>query len=201
MATTGNNARGLVPARRQDGQPPGAANRYPTGSNRAILMIGDAVYLNADRKIQRFDQQATAAGPGVLGAVVGLLNSDGRPLTHVAEKKIGVSAAGFVLVCDDPNVLFEVQCSASMGPSQVGHFATLVSVGTSPGVTANGKSGFQLSDTTVVTAAGHPFQIYSLAPTELDGLGGPNNNVLVRISNHHFNRSTRLIGPLEAADA
>lgn len=201
MSTTSNAPRGLVPARRPDGQPPAAANRYPTGSNRNILMIGDAVYLNADRKIQRYDQQTSAGGPAVLGAVVGLLNSDGRPLTHVAEKKIGVSAAGFVLVTDDPQCIYEVQCSASVGPSQIGHFATLVSVGTSPGVTANGKSGFQLNDTTVVTAAGHPFQVYSISPSELDGLGGPNNKVLVRISNHPFQRSTRLQGPLEGADA
>jgi hypothetical protein len=193
-----NNARGLVPARRQDGSPPSPANLYPTGSNRNILMIGDAVFLNADRKIQRYDQQTSANGPGVLGVVVGLFDSNKKPLTHVSEKKISVSGSGWVSVIDDPDCLYQVQCSASVGPSQIGHFCTLATVGTSPGVTANGKSGFALNETTVVTAAGHPFQLYSIC--DLEG-AGPNNDVLVRISNHNFRRSTRLIGPLEAADA
>lgn len=197
MATTGVNARGLVPARRQDGQPPSAANMYPTGSNRDILMIGDAVYLNADRKIQRWDQEVSANSPALLGAVVGLFDENRRPLTHVADKKIGVSASGYVLVVDDPDCLFQAEILASVGPSNVGNFVTVV---TGSPVTANGNGGQRVASP-VVTAAGHPLQIYSLAPTELDRVGASANNVLVRISNHVFRRSTRLQGPVEGADA
>ena len=200
MATTGSNARGFVPTRRQDGSPPSPANRYATGSNPTIIMLGDPVFLNANRKVQKYlAQHASANSPAVLGVVVGLLNSDGRPLTHAAEKKIGVSADGFIQVVDDPDCLFEIECSASISPTTgVGNFATVVETANT---TANGRSGVKLAETNVVTAAGHPFQLYSLAPTELDRAGGPNNNWLVRISNHVFRRSTRLQGPIEAADA
>lgn len=197
MATTGVNARGLVPARRIDGQPPSAGNFYPTGSNRDVLMLGDAVYLNAQRKIQRWDQEVSAGAPALLGAVVGLFDENRKPLTHVAEKKIGVSASGYVLVVDDPDCLFQAEILASVGPSDVGNFVTVV---TGAPVTANGMGGQRVASP-VVTAAGHPLQIYSLAPTELDRVGASANNVLVRISNHTFRRSTRIQGPLEGADA
>ena len=201
MATTGSNARGFVPAKRLDGQPPAIARLYPTGSNLISLFIGDSVYLNSNRKVQAFyAQQVSANSPAVLGVVVGTYDANKRPKTHAAggALNISTSTAGFVAVCDDPDALFEIEVSASLGPSQIGHFCSPVSG--SP-VSAAGRSGMKLSDTTVVTAAGHAFQIVSLAPSELDGLGGPNNNVLVRISNHVWRRSTRLQGPLEAADA
>lgn len=201
MSTTPSQARGFVPTRKAGGQPPAAANRYPTGSNRAQIFIGDAVFLDANRKIQVFNQQTSANAPAVLGVVVGLYTSTGRPGTHNAAKPIAVSAAGFVDVIDDPDTFFEVQCSASVGPSQIGQFAQPTSGAGNVGVTANGQSTYMINDTTVVTAAGHAFQVYSLSPRELDGLGGPNNKVIVRISNHVFRRSTRLQGPLEAADA
>lgn len=197
MPTTGVNPRGLVPHRRQDGQPPSPANFYPTGSNRNVLMLGDAVFLNADRKIQRWDQQVSAGAPALLGAVVGLFDENRKPLTHIANKQIGVSASGYVAVVDDPDCLFEAEILASVGPSNIGNFVTVV---TGAPVTANGNGGQRVASM-VVTAAGHPLQIYSLAPTELDRVGGSANNVLVRISNHVWRRSTRLQGPLEAADA
>lgn len=198
MATTGVNARGLVPVRRLDGQPPAAARKYDTGSNTRILMLGDPVFLDANRRIQRYESAfTTAGGPAILGVVVGLLNVDGRPLTHVTEKQIAVSASGAVLVIDDPGAVYEGEILASVGTSDIGKFCTIAS-GTR--VTANGNSGLRLA-TPVVTAAGHPFQILGLAPTELDRVGASANNILVRISNHAFQRSTRIVGPLEAADA
>lgn len=200
MATSGADARGLVPVRRIDGQAPNVSNKYPTGSNSKILMIGDPVFLDANSKLQRFENAITTANaPALLGVVTGLLNSDGRPLTHVADKQIGVSASAFVLVADDPDLLFEVECSASLSfPSRIGEFATVV---TGNRVTANGNAGVRIADLPVNTAAGHPFMIYGLAPTEVDGVGGVNNNVLVRISNHVHRRVTRVQGPIEAADA
>ena len=198
MATTGVNARGLVPARRQDGQPPAAANMYPTGSNTNILMLGDLVFYDANRKVQRYQNAITTANaPAALGAVIGLFDENRKPLTHVADKKISVSASGYVLVCDDPDTLFEAEILASVGPSNMGQFVTIV---TGAPVTANGNGGQRVASP-VATAAGHPLQIYSLAPTEVDRVGGSANNVLVRISNHVFRRATRIQGPLEAADA
>ena len=199
MATTGANSRGLVPVRMLNGDPPAAANKYPTGSNAATLMIGDPVFLGVNQKLQRFTGAiVTANAPACLGVIVGLLNADGRPLTHVTEKQIGVSASAYVLVCDDPDTLFEAECTASASfPISRGMFCG-PAYGTR--VTANGMGGAGVG-TPVTTAAGHPFQVYGLAPTELDGVGGANNNFLIRISNHVFRRSTRLQGPLEAADA
>ena len=201
MSVTSSQPRGFVPTRKAGGDPPAAANLYPTGSNRAQIFIGDAVFLDANRKVQVFNQQTSANAPAVLGVVVGLFDSNKKPQTHVTEKGIKVSTAGFVSVIDDPDCLFEVQCSASVGPSQIGHFVAPSSGAGNVGTTANGQSTYVLNETTVVTAAGHAFQLYSISPRETDGKGGPNNKVLVRISNHVFRRSTRLQGPLESADA
>lgn len=199
MPTTGVNATGFIPVRRLDGQPPAAANLYPVGSNTNIIMLRDLVYLDANRKVQRYQGAiVTANAPAALGVVVGLYDENRKPLTHVAEKKISVSASGYVAVIDDPFCLFEAELLASAGPSILGQF---ISVVTGAPVTANGMGGQRVT-TPVNTAAGHPLQVYGiLAPTELDGVGGSANNVLVRISNHVFQRSTRIQGPLEAADA
>src|SRR5690348_15781963 len=153
MSTTGNAPRGFVPTRRLDGDPPAPANMYPTGSNRAQIFIGDAVFLDSNRKVQVFNQQTSAGGPAVLGVVVGLFDSNKKPQTHVTNKGIPVSAAGYVAVVDDPMCLFEVQCSASVGPSQIGTYAQPSSGAGNVGVTANGRSTYMLNDTTVVTAA------------------------------------------------
>ena len=201
MSTTSSAPRGFVPCRRTNGDPPAVTNIYPTGSNRAQIFIGDLLFLDANRKVQVFNQQTSANAAAALGVVAGLLDNNKKPQTHVTNKGIGVSAAGYVLVNDDPDTFFEVQCSASLGPSQIGHFAAPTSGAGNVGVTANGQSTYMISDTTVVTAAGHALQIYSLSPRVLDGLGGPNNKVIVRISNHVYRRSTRLQGPLESADA
>src|SRR5690348_16708728 len=123
MSTTSNAPRGFVPTRRTNGEPPAAANMYPTGSNRAQIFIGDAVFQDSNRKIQVFNQQTSAGGPSVLGVVTGLFDSNKKPQTHLAAKGIGVSAAGYISVIDDPFCLYEVQCSASVGPSQIGQFA------------------------------------------------------------------------------
>lgn len=198
MATTGVNARGLVPVRRVDGQPPGVGNVYPTGSNSDILMLGDAIFLDANGKLQRWDQQVSANAPALLGAIVGLLDSNKRPLTHQTNKQIAVSASAYVIVADDPDLIFEAEILASVAfPRQRGHFVTVV---TGAPVTANGNGGQRVASP-VVTAAGHPLQMIGLAPTELDEAPASANNVLVRISNHVYRRSTRLQGPLEAADA
>lgn len=147
-----NAPRGLVPVRHRSGAPyNGAANLYfVPASDGTALFIGDPVIIggSADADGVPTAIRATAAGGSYIsGVVVGFVPDP----TNLELKNRTASTARYVYVCDDPDVIFEIQEDAvggALAAVDVGLNADLIA-GT--GSTVTGYSGFQLDTSTKAT--------------------------------------------------
>lgn len=178
--------RGLWPVRYASGAPyNGAANLYyvPSSDSTAIF-VGDAVKLagSADANGVASVAQA-AAGDTIIGAVVGVV-----PVTHDSTTYREASTERYVMVADDPELLFSAQedsVGGALAAADVGNNVDLV-VGS--GNTIYGYSGMELdSSTKATTTAG--VRIVGLDRTP-DNEIGTNANWLVRIVEHRSRTAT-----------
>ena len=151
---------GLKPVKHLNGSPwNGQANVYyiPATDSTAVF-LGDAVKSagSADATGKYPTVAQCAAGDAVRGVVIGfgevpqiMINPTNPDRTHRP-----ASTAMYVMVIDDPSVIFEIQedsDGAALGAVDVGLSADLI-VGA--GGTANGKSGMELdSSSKIVTVA------------------------------------------------
>ena len=153
-----NVARGLVPYRYTWGQPyNGSANVYSIPSS-----YGTALYVGDPVDIKSGSNDANGipscilgtVGSPFLGVVVGVVDA-GQPVVAVTRDLPvyhAASTAGYILVADDPNLLFMVQDDASAQATApnlwAGKNASLVS---GSGSTTTGWSGWQMAASTVAT--------------------------------------------------
>lgn len=153
-----NIARGLIPVRYiWGGYYTGSGNLYYVPSSYATaLYIGDPVDIvsgSNDANGIPAVQIATVGSP-VLGVIQSIITGGSPPITVTRDLNIyhPASTAQYVLVCDDPNVLFDVQDDASTQATApklwAGKNANLVS---GAGSTTTGYSGWQLAASTVAT--------------------------------------------------
>jgi hypothetical protein len=154
-----NTPFGLKPVKHRNGAHYNGAARtyYVPASYGTALFIGDpviAVTDSADANGVHTVARATAAGGAyILGVVVGIgkgpygenvqLQSD--PIYHVA------STAGYVMVADDPDLLFEIQEDAVGGAMVAGAAGRNVDLIAGTGSTTTGKSGFLADSSTLNT--------------------------------------------------
>lgn len=147
-----NAPRGLVPVRHRSGAPyNGAANLYfVPASDGTALFVGDPVIIGGSADADGIPTaiRATAAGGAYIsGVVVGFVPDP----TNLELKNRTASTARYVYVCDDPDVIFEIQEDAvggALAATNVGQNIDLVS-GT--GSTVTGYSGFQADSSTAAT--------------------------------------------------
>lgn len=174
-------AAGLVPVRYASGAPyNGACNRYfVPASDGTDLFVGDPVIIagGADADGVPTVTRATAGSAGrITGVVVGIVNDANNEVRYRA-----ASTACYVLVADDPNLLFEIQddsVGGNLAAADIGLNADLVS-GT--GSTVTGLSGFELDTSTKATTATLQLRIEGLVQRP-DVEVGANTKVLVRIN-------------------
>jgi hypothetical protein len=174
--------RGLAPYGYRNGKPyTGAANKYHVpASDETALLINDPVKLagSADATGRYATVTRAAAGDPILGVVVGI----DAPLADSTIYRVA-SVATYVLIADDPDLIFEIQEDSAGGAltaNSVGLNADLVA-GT--GSTFTGMSGFELDSSTADTTASLDFQIIGLSPRE-DNVLGTNAKWLVKPNNH-----------------
>ena len=161
MTTNNDTPFGLRPVRYRDGSPyNGAVNPYSIKSDYATaLFIGDPVIKVANGSnaaaIGGFPigtlpeiQKATAGdGNAITGVIVGF-----APLpTNLGLQYNTASTERVAYVCDDPNVMFEIQADGSIAAAQVGLNANLIY--THSGSTVTGRSGAELDNTSDVPDA------------------------------------------------
>jgi hypothetical protein len=170
-----NVARGLIPYRRTTGEPyNGAANIYYVPSSVASnIFIGDPVtYLtnSADSSgIPGVTLATAGSSNNVLGAMVGIVNggepiigiNQTTPIYHVA------STAAYILVADDPDLLYMIQENGAMAQGAPGRNVNLVS---GSGSTITGFSGWQLNSSTLNTTN-------TLQMKVIRGLEQPDNTI------------------------
>lgn len=174
MANT-DRPRGLVPVQNSNGSPwNGKTNMYLVPDT-AALYVGDVVKLAGSSGAagsyvygQDVEGMPTAArctdGTGTtdtpIGVVVGFL-----PLQPVQD--VNYKAADGVdriaLVCDDENVIFEVQEDAVTTPLVATSVGLNAMFSTTAGSTLTGVSGMELISTSAAATTTHPLRILGLS--------------------------------------
>jgi hypothetical protein len=200
MATTNLNApRGLIPYRHFDGSYyNGSGNIYSIPTSIATnLFIGDPVDIvsgsNDGSGIPSVKIGVT--GSPIIGAIIGIADG-GDPVTAVTRDLPiyhPASTLQYVLVADDPTLIFMIQDDASAqavaSTLWAGKNASLI---TGTGSTITGYSGWQLQSSTVIAAtATLDLKIMRPLPqpdNAVSGTANTNQNAkwLVKLNNHRY---------------
>jgi len=163
---------GLRPVRHANGQPyTGGGNMYyvPStyGSN---IFVGDPVIAVTDDADAAGIQRVTLATAGAtnyaLGVVVGVANAGDPavPVTRDQPVYHQASTAGYVIVADDPDMLFECQEDGVGGAMGVGAVGRNVDLVAGTGSTVTGQSAWELDSNTLGTT--NNLQMRIVAPVE-----------------------------------
>lgn len=165
---------GLTPRRYRNGSPWMGAVRtyYVPATDATALYIGDPVIIagSADANGVPTVTRATAASAGrITGVVVGL--RPGGNNTLIPPKYRAASVAEYVLVADDPHLLFEAQedsVGGALAATSVGLNVDLIA-GT--GDAYSGYSGWMLDSSTAAVTATLQMRIVELQPRPDNEIG------------------------------
>lgn len=156
---------------------------FMASGDSTVVMVGDAVQLAGDARaatgVPTVTRQATATGVPY-GIVVGILFTGMGDVTNVppvTDLNTPVfrraSTDRYVLVCTDPNVIYEVQI-AGAGPAAAAATALVGLNGQfllTAGNTTSGASGMQLDSAGTATTATLPLKIVGI-PNRPDNVPG-----------------------------
>lgn len=177
-----NVAFGLKPVRMAGGSPYNGSDNmyYHQASDGTALYIGDPVIKDgsADSAGIASVIRGSAGGP-FTGVVVGFVPDGTTDMVGY----LPASTAGYVLVCDDPDVIFEIQddgVGATLAAADIGLNASVIAAA---GNAYTKRSGFMLDTSTKLDTAGLELKIVGLVPRPLNEMGD-NAKLLVRINDH-----------------
>jgi len=208
MANT-SKIRGFIPVKHVNGSPyNGQANiYYVPSSDGTALFVGDPVKLAADANSQGIQQVTKAtAGAAVLGVVVGVINTKFDPVAgNMSGGSVSLdtpvyrpaSTGQYVLVCDAPDVVYEVEAvtgsnaSYSFAVADVGLNADLSTVA---GSTVTGISAAALNMATAAATATLQWKILGVVQRPDNEITGANTKVLVKINNAQLSAGTGTAG-------
>lgn len=158
-----NAPSGLTPVRYRNGAPwNGVARRYYVpATDSTALFIGDPVIIAGDGDANGVPTctRATAGSAGrITGVVVGF-----EPTGPFPAKYRAASTAMYVLVADDPALLFEIQedgVGGNLAATNIGQNIDLIA---GSGSTTTGFSGFLADSSTAATTATLQLRIIGLS--------------------------------------
>lgn len=179
-----NAATGLTPRRYRNGSPWMGAVRtyYVPASDSTALFIGDPVIIagGADTFGTPTVTRATAASAGrITGVVVGL--RPGGNTTLIPPRYRAASVAEYVLVADDPELLFEAQEDSVGGALTAASTDLNIDLIAGNGDTFTGQSGWMLDSSTAATTATLQLRLVALQQ-RVDNEFGANAKWLVAIN-------------------
>lgn len=197
---------GFRPVKFNTGAPyTGAASMYfIPASNADVIMVGDVVKLAGDSRsptgVPTVARHAGGATEAAVGVVVGIIYSgmgDSQNVPPVTDINTPIyrraSTDRYVMVADDPNLIFEAQASAS------GSF-TSVDVGLNAGVratagsTSTGSSGMDVDLGAKATTATLPLKIVGFPYRPDNNIGDAFVSLYVAINNHQYKGGTGTAG-------
>lgn len=153
---------------------------YVPSSDNTALFIGDPVIIagSGDAAGVASITRATAGtGNRITGVVVGF-----RPDSNItANGYRAASTAAYVLVCDDPEQVYEIQDDSDGGNLAVTDIGLNANLVAGSGSTATKRSGFELDTSTKATTATHQLRILGITQRS-DVEVGANTKVRVRIN-------------------
>jgi hypothetical protein len=183
-----NIATGLTPRRYRNGAPFVGPLRkyYVPASDSTALFIGDPVIIAGtgdDRGVPAVTRATAASAGRITGVVVGIANDPAVPASNdmLEAGYRAASTEGYVLVCDDPDVLYEIQedsDTSTLAKTSIGLNADLIAAA---GSTYTRRSGFMLDSSTAATTATLQLRIIELAQRP-DNEIGTNAKWLVAIN-------------------
>lgn len=169
MANT-NAPRGLVPVCYKSGKPyTGPGTKYYKGTTaNMVIATGDTVLRIASTDANGYPELTRAtAGAAITGVVIGI---DVQPDNLTKQGALSATDTGYVMVCDDPDVLFMVQeggSSTALAAAQIGkHIDHITAL---DGNTLTGQSKLQLDNGAV--AADNQFRLERLADMPGNAMG------------------------------
>jgi len=195
-----NRPRGLVPVGYLNGAPyNGQARRYyvPVG-NATALYVGDPVTLTGDGDTRGVPGVSIGvAGSAVIGVIVGIVvASAGDSLVGTTidlnRRSLPVSTAGYVLVADDPNIIFEIQEAATtpFTSADIGNNCNFL---IAAGATTNSDSGTTTAVAVSAATATLNLKLLGLSQRE-DNAFGAYAKWLVKLNNHVYGSHTGTAG-------
>lgn len=208
MANT-SKIRGFLPMKHVTGAPyNGQSNIYATAAaDGTALFVGDPVKLAADGDANGVQIVTKAtAGAAVLGVVVGVINTKFDPVTgRMSGGSVSLDTpvyrpaltAQYVLVCDAPDVIYEVEAATgsnaaySFAVADVGQNADLTTVA---GSTTTGTSAAALDMSTKNTIATLQWKIMGVVLRPDNEVTGNYTKVLVKINNAQLSSGTGTAG-------
>jgi hypothetical protein len=184
-----NVARGLIPYRRNTGEPyNGSANIYYVPASVASnIFIGDPLIWLTNSADSQGIPGVTLATAGssnnVLGVMVGIVagGEPQLPVTRDLPVYHQASTAGYILVADDPDLLYMVQENSSGGAMPQGAPGRNVNLVSGAGSTVTGYSGWQLASNTLATTATLQMKVMRMLE-QADNAVGTNAKWLCRIN-------------------
>ncbi len=196
---------GLRPVKFMAGQPyTGQANVYfVPSSNSDVIMVGDVVKLAGDSRsptgVPTVARHAGGATEAAVGVVVGILFSgvgDAQNVPPVTDLNTPVyrraSTDRYLLVADDPNVVFEGQTSgATFAAADVGQNCE---PDVAAGNTSSGASGMTIDLSTKATTATLPLKVVGFPYRPDNNIGDAFTNAYVVINNHQYKGGTGTAG-------
>jgi hypothetical protein len=201
---------GFRPVKHVTGAPyNGQANIYfVPASDGTALFVGDPVKLAADGVAATGVQQVTkaTAGAAILGVVVGVINTKMDPVSgamtagavalDTPQYRVA-STAQYVLVCDSPDMLYEVEvtnagAAYSFAVADVGQNADTYVAGS--GSTTTGTSACSLNSATLAATATLHWKIMGPTIRPDNDPTGNNTKVIVKINNAQLSSGTGVAG-------
>lgn len=193
---------GLRPLRHRNGAPyNGAANPYYIANDVAALFIGDPVVKTGESNTAAITVPGGGHFPiGTLPEVTKATAGDGAAITGVivgfsvlpdnlSLKHNPANTERVAFVCDDPDVVFEIQADGTIAAAQVGLNAVLIY--TNAGSAVTGYSGAELDTTSDVPAADASNQLtIQRVVNREDNAIGSLARVEVKINNHTESNAT-----------
>lgn len=195
---------GFRPVKTLTGPYTGQANIYfVPASDASAIMVGDLVKLSGDARsptgAPTVTRLAAATDPAV-GVVVGVLFTgvgDVQNMPPVNDLNTPVfrraSTDRYLLVADDPTLVFEAQTSVPITTADIG-------LNVNPRITAgnvlSGASGMDIDMSSKATTATLVLKLFSFAYKPDNNITDPFTVALVRINNHQMNPGTGSLGTL-----
>lgn len=193
---------GFRPVKTVTGPYTGQANMYfIPASDASVVMVGDLVKLLGDSRsptgVPTVTRVAAASDPAV-GVVVGIVFTgmgDVQNVPPVSDLNTPVyrraSTDRYVMVADDPTLVFEAQTSVSLLTADVGLNAN---PRITAGNTASGASGMDIDMGSKATTATLVLKLVGFAYKPDNNIGDAFTTALVRINNHQLNPGTGSLG-------
>jgi len=196
---------GLRPVKMITGAPyNGQASLYfVPSSNSDVIMVGDVVKLAGDARsptgVPTVARHASGATEAAVGVVVGIVFSgvgDVQNMPPVNDLNTPVyrraSTDRYLLVADDPNLVFEGQTSgATFATANVG---LNCEIDATAGSTTSGASGMSIDLAALASTATLPLKVVGFPSRPDNNIGDTYTNAYVVINNHQYKGSTGTAG-------